>query len=282
MNDTIYIMATGPSINNITEEEWEFLSKQHTIGFSGFPYSGKRTQFYYSHEKYFIDKEMIDIMAYNKYLDTTLLFYIGPSIVYAYNLGFKNIIKTQKGNANFLPGKPWFTDEEAPPVKFKNIRAKTFRQPLFRVRGQLSAVINSSLILGANEIRLVGVDLTCQKNFFSLEYQGDANPKWINNYFTKEIYCRLNEISKSITKSEGTKTLSPEFWKVYDPKINHSTNISFPREEYNGKSIRGIGDVLQWMDRELREEGLNGIYTTNKDSLLFKENVLQYKGIMDP
>jgi hypothetical protein len=225
---------------------------------------------------------MLDIIANNGYLDTKLLLYIGPSIDYATKLGFKRIVKIRKGNANFPPyGKPWFTDEESPKVKFKNSRAGNFNQVIFRVRGQLSAVVNASLILGAKEIRLVGVDLISQGNFFQEKYQGNPNPKWINTELTKEIYCRLNEISKSITKSENIGSSNPEFYKVYNPGINHSTNLSYPREEYNGRSIRGISDILQWMDKELREEGLKGIYVTNKDSLLYKENKLEYKGIIE-
>ena len=89
--------------------------------------------------------------------------------------------------------KPWFIDEPEPPHSFMECRAKNFHQPIFRFRGQLIAVINACLILGATEIRLIGVDLNDQLNFYQYpEYLKKVckDKETINYYieFDKKAY----------------------------------------------------------------------------------------------
>ena len=55
----------------------------------------------------------------------------------------------------------------------------------------------------------------------------------------------------------------------------------YEKNKWGNRQLRGMADVLQWIDEEIREEGLNGIYTTSKNSLLYKENKLEYKGITE-
>lgn len=280
MKNIFYIMGTGPSINDITDEEWRYLEDKHTISFAGFPYSDKKTEYYFSIEREHIDKRMLDIMARNGFLDTKLLLYIFPSIEHARKLNFIDIKKVYKQNSYFLPSrKPWFTDEEEPPHKFIESRAKNFRQIIFRFRGQLSAVINASLILGATEIKLCGIDLNCQKNFFETEYQEGTNPRWVKSEYIKEIYKTLNEGSK---ERLSRKKQQVEMFKDYDEKNIHTTELLYvDSKKFGDRKLRPISEVIQWMDKELRDEGMEGIFITNKKSKLYTDNKLEYREIMD-
>lgn len=279
IDNTTYIMATGPTINDITAEEWGFLKHKHTIGFSDFPYSSKKTEFYVSIEREHIDKKMLYIMALNGFLDTKLLLHIIPSIEYAQSLGFRYIAKIYKKNAFFLPSKkPWFTDEPEPPHKFMECRAHSFHQNLFRFRGQLSAVINVALLLGANEIRLVGVDLNCQKGFYETEYQEGINPKWVKFKDYEQIYNELNTHSKERLK-EKMKT---KMFENYNKKTMHTTNLLYVDESrWGDRKLRPMEDVLEWMNKELLEEGKKGIFVSNKKSALYTHHKLEYKEIME-
>ena len=278
-NNIYYIFGSGPTINDITDEEWEFLKNKNTISFACFPYSRKRTEYYFSLEDELIDKCMLTIIANSGYTDTKLLLHKEPSILHALHLGFRYIIKIYKKNALFYPSrKPWFTDELIPPHKFKDCRAHKFNAYLFRFRGQLSAVINSALILGATEIRLIGIDLNCQKNFFETEYQEGPNLRWINDELSTKIYNTLNLKSKEFFKNK----LETNMFKDYDIKTMHSTNIPYVDvKRWGDRKLQTMEKVIEWENNELIGEGLNGIFVSSKKSKLYTDKLLSYKSIMD-
>jgi hypothetical protein len=267
-------MACGPSIANITEEEWKFLEDKNTISFSRFPYSSRKTKYYLSIERDYLDREVLGYMAKLGYIDTTILLSIKDSLILARELGFKYIRKIVKKNFYFMPSRqPWFVDKPKPPHSFYTTRAKNFHQPLFRYRGQLTAVINACIILGATEIRLCGVDMNNQINFYDTEYLD----KWCKDKGTVERY---REYIKKIL-DENRKEIKGRF-KEFDPNTMHSTNVEIKEEyKYGNRPMRGTIDLLEWMNDEMITEGMEGIYITNKDSKPYKINKLRYKGIMD-
>lgn len=269
-----YIIAAGPSYMDVTEEEWKFLEDKHTITFARVPYGSRKTEYYMSVERDYIDKSVLTYMSKIGHTYTKLLLSIPQSINLARDLGFQSIRKIIKKTFFFMPTRsPWFVDQPEAPHKFIECRAKNFHQPLFRFRGQLTATINCALILGATEIRLIGVDLNDQKNFYQYE---DILRNLCKDEETIEHYLNLDKESfESDMKIKAIKY--PEF----DMNSMHTTNIPYYEEQRWGKrGLRGIADVIQWMDKEMKEEGMDGIFTTNKDSLLFKENKLQYREIM--
>lgn len=268
MNDEIfYILAPGKSINNVTEEEWEFLQDKNTISFSNFVFANKRTKYHFSYEKLNTDMVHLQQMKKNGFLDTHLLLGIPETINYAKKLGFSKITKIRKGSA--MPfGGPWKLNETNPKRKFKDCRNYSFNQPMFRYRGSLSSVITSALILRAKEIRLVGVDLNSQYYFF------DGNEeKWANDDNDMERMKYILDFQKTLIQRrlDGNTMVNN-----YKPEETNDTNELY---NFHGNPIRGMGDLVIWMDKELREEGMNGIYTTSKDSYFY--NKLKYKGIMD-
>lgn len=271
----IYIFGTGPSINDITEEEWKFLETQHTMSMSTFPFSGKKTKAYYSHERVKIDSYMINILADYGYFDTKLFISHPESIQLAKSLGFKYIQPIIKGTALFH-GRPWFIDENEPPYTFLETRASTFHDTIFRYRGQLSGAINVALILQTNEIRLIGVDLNSSRSFWESE---DTIKRWITNPKYLEIAKILyDEGTVDIQKKMNTNPVMKDF----NENIMHVTEIPYSNPKiFKDKQLRKMSDILQWMDRELIREGKAGIFNCSKASLLNKDQKLRYKSIME-
>jgi hypothetical protein len=268
-----YVIAAGPSYMDITEEEWEFLSDKHTLTFTRVPYGSRKFEYYMSIERDYIDKSVLIYMVKLGYLDTKLLLSIPESIKLARELGFKSIRKILKQTFYFMPSRrPWFINESSPPHSFLESRAKNFHQPIFRFRGQLSAAINSALILGATEIRLIGVDLNNQLNFYQYD---DILRKVCKDKETIDYYLQYNKEAYKQDLNDKEKQ-----FEDFNPDTMHTTNVPLIDSTWN-KPLRGIGDILKWMDKELRNEGLEGIYITNKNSLLYKENKLKYKSIME-
>ena len=89
-------MAQGPSINDITDEEWEYLKDKDTIGFAAFPFSGKKTKYYFSYERRKLDKIWLSYMALHGHLDTILLLGIGDSIKHASMSNINVVSKKEK------------------------------------------------------------------------------------------------------------------------------------------------------------------------------------------
>jgi len=266
-SNIFYILAPGKSINNITEEEWKFLEDKNTISFSNFVFTNKKSKYHFSYENPITDRIHLEQMKKNGFLDTHLLLGIRQSIRYAKELGFRNITKIIKGPSMPFKG-PWKLSEPSPILKFKECRNYSFNEPMFRYRGSLSSVIVTSLILGANEIRLVGVDLNSQYYFFHNNLE-----RWCRDKDDEErINFIINNQERLIKKRLNDNTMVSNF----NPLISNDTNEVY---NWNGIKIRGMGDLILWIDKELREEGFNGIYITNKNSKLFNE--LDYKEIMD-
>jgi len=264
-----YITAPGKSINDIKDDEWEFLKDKNTIAFSHFPLSGKKTKYHFSFEEYESDVRNLNLIKRNGYTNTILLLGLPKTINYARSIGFRKIIPIIKGMGMSFRGYPWTIDQEVPICKFNECRAFNFYQPLFRYRGSLSAVINSALVLGAKEIRLVGVDLNSQYYFFD----GEERNKWIrDDYEIRAMEETLNRQKYLIEKRKKAKSTIND----YNPNIINDTNMPYYKD---GKILRNISDVIVWMDKEIREEGMYGIYTTSKKSDLY--NRLEYKSIMD-
>jgi len=272
--DIFYIIAPGPTLNNLTEEEWEFLKDKNTLAISCTPFTGKYFKYYMTYESAESTNKFLDMINEDGYLSTSLLLGNEEDIKYALELGFKNIYKVFKGRGKSFRGKFWFADEEKPPEKLKDCIASNFNQPLFRYRGSLAATINAALILGAKEIRLVGVELNNMKHF----YDG-VEKKWTNDPIRiEEIKNYHKDYLKTI---EIKKKRNKKRMEGFDPNTMHTTAMKYPNKLWGNRYLMGMPRVIDWMDDELRETGFKGIYITNKSSILYKDNLIEYKNIME-
>ena len=269
-----YIIAAGESFIDVTEDEWNYLCNKHTISFTRVPYGSRKTEYWFSIEREYIDEAVLRYMVKLGNTDTKLLLYLPESIQLARKMGFKSIRKIRKETFYFMPSRrPWFIDEPNPPHKFSECRAYNFHQPIFRFRGQLIAVVNACLILGATEIRLIGVDLNNQANFYDTDYLEKCckDKETIQKY--KE-HVKLRHQSAVETVINNTDN--------YNPETCHSTNIPlYEKDRWGNRQLRGVADILQWINSEMIEEGMEGIFTTSKNSLLYIQQKLRYKTIME-
>jgi len=272
-DNIFYIIGAGPSFLDVTEEEWKYLEDKNTITFARVPLGGHKTKYYFSIERYSVDKDMLEYLKYLGHEDTKLLLSIPDSQKLARELGFKDIQRVIKGNFYFMPSRrPWFIDETEPPCSFYETRAKHFRQPLFRYRGQLTAIINACLILGATEIRLIGIDLNNQWAFYDdIDYVKSVcdSEYHINNFINFYNYYVNEMLPKDTYRNQE-----------FNPNKMHTTNIvEYEKEKYGERGQRGVSDLLEWMSKEMKKEGMEGIYITNKKSYLYKNNKLDYREI---
>jgi len=273
-SDIFYIIAPGPTLNDLTEEEWKFLEHQNTISISCTPFTGKYFKYYMTYESTKSTNRFLEMMAEDRYFNTTLLLGIDKNIRYALELGFKNIYGISKGRGRSFNGKLWFDGEDKPPEKLKNCIAQKLSEPLFRYRGSLAATINVALILGAKEIRLIGVELNNMKHFYEgTEERWTKDPKRI-----EEIRDYHKDYLETI---EVKKRRQVERMKDFDPNIMHTTAMKYPSKLWGNKNLIGMPKVVEWMDKELREMGHRGIYITNKKSILYKDNLIEYKKVME-
>jgi len=228
----LYILATGPSINSITDEEWHFLRKQKTLGISWFAKHPFFEPTYHYFQEYNQRNRMISYI--NKWNDTIFITtrqHIVPQkalnenrIIYVEHTPFKEA----------FCGKTWLMTETEPPCSFEEVWAQNFDEKLFGFRGTLTAALNAGYILGYREFYLCGVDLWDNSHFYNSEESSG---------FNKMLKQRHINIDK------------------------HSTAISID-------GIRTIVDCLKWLSKYIQ------LYVVNKNSLLFKEKVLEYRDII--
>ena len=238
---TIYIFGTGESINNITDEQWDFLRTQETIGFSWFFKKNFETNHYYSHEGDEQPWGAAKTIHENKWNTEFFLGNTCEEPIKVYNQ-YKDKIKCRISNTSdwvqTFKGMVWHADAPEPPLSFDEVWAKKHEDKLFGFRGQLMAAINLATVLGADKVVLLGIDLNNGQHFYDV---GNHNP----STFEKKLIQASN----------------------YEPlKHTHSSNITF-------NNIRPVTDGLKWVSNFVN------IVSGNPDSLLVKEGIVKYEEV---
>jgi len=239
MSKKIFLLATGQSINDITEEQWEHIKSHDSIGISHFYNKGFETTYYYTHE---YTKQPIIVAEKMLNLKTKVFFgtreFSGlyenkiSSSNYAFN-NYKDKLNCEEVKfshwLNAWDGKSWLVNQEKPPLEFNKIWAKSKNDVLFGFRGTMMCALNLCSVLGYDEIILCGVDLKNGLHFY-------------------------DEVKSVYSKQFGTDSI----------KDKHSTCV-----EYNG--VRPVIDALCWL-----KDNLN-IKVSSKNSLLYERGFDLYK-----
>lgn len=177
----IYILATGPSINDITKKEWQYLKTQITMGVSWFAkHPFFQPTYHYFHEYNQRTKMLQWIEKWNKTVFITTEQHLIPDqakkegrYIYIKHTPFKEAFH----------GKTWKIGEP-PPEPFESVWAKSFDEYLFGFRGSLIAAVNAASVLGATDIYLCGVDLYDRTHFYKKEepsgFEGELRKKNID------------------------------------------------------------------------------------------------------
>ena len=213
--DAIYIMASGPSINDITEGQWRYLKTQKTLGISHFYKKNWEPTYYFSLEQLDSHSQMKMIMDhYFKNEWKTKLFFNAAARKWVGD----NVDVTWVNIGDWLnswDGGIWTIDSENPPSTFEKAWAKKIDDPLFSFRGTLSGAINLATVIGAGRIVLVGVDMNDESHFY-----------------------------KDVPYSKHLKKIKNEFG--FDDKLDgHSTNCVYSR-------VRGICDALKIISKHIK------------------------------
>jgi len=253
MNE-FYIFGGGPSVNEVTEEQWEKVKISNSIGFAFFSLKNRKTKYYYLGEYTNDDLIALNQMKKNNYEDTYIFSYNMEVLKRARELGFNNLRQTIKGRAVCtFNNEPWLSKDNKPPYPILDNMALSFRQPLMRFRGQLCSVINIALILKADKIKLTGIDLNNQYHFF-------------------DIYKDYNDIMIKNMEAENSKRDQYINW---DRNKIHSTACELKHET---GSIATVPMFLKELKNELQDIGKD-VVVCSKNSKLYKEGILEYEEI---
>jgi hypothetical protein len=239
----IFLLATGESINDITDDQWEHIKSHDSIGISWFMKKGFEPTYYYSHENDNQSQYLIDVILDKKWKTKVFLgtmhqpnkkfirWQQRPKLVYEKYKNNFNITECRFSDwITCFDGKSWTINEDKPPLKFEEVWAKSLNEPLFGFRGTMMCSLNLCTVLGYDEIILCGVDLKNGLHFYESE---------------------MTDFEKNLPG--------------YDPKkTNHSTQYI-----YNG--VRGVMDVLNWIKPNLN------IKVLSTKSLLYENGFELYE-----
>jgi len=238
----IFLLATGFTINDITEKQWDYIKSHDTMGISWFFKKDFETKYYYVHE-YDMQPISVSKKIYESNWKTKVFFgtkeYIGKSYneiqssKLAFN-SFKDKINCEEVNfSHWLyswKGKTWSVNENNPPLSFDSTWAKTKKDILFGFRGTMVSSINLCTVLGYDEIILCGVDLNNGIHFYD-----DPKKHEINKVF-------------------GTDSINDK----------HSTCIEY-------KGVRPVIDGLKWINDNI------SLKIISKKSLLYENGFELYE-----
>ena len=182
-SDTIFILGSGPSINDITPEQWDVIRRHDSFGFSFWVVHWFIPTFYtveYSHYKYLREK-------YNETFSQKK-----RNIKYSQSVVFVSSRERQRG------AHPLYTPERFPkepkifyypyPDVLSVPNTRRFREGDFEgfsfklgekgiiYRGTLSLVIALACQMGYKNIALLGIDLKDSRCF----YDNYEEMKWVN------------------------------------------------------------------------------------------------------
>jgi len=269
-SDTIYVLASGPSVLEVTDKEWDHIQKHDSIGFNHWyvhsfeptyydlsyladdQFESKEISMYYRASRKFRNTKYI----LNKAISESNLEYFNDRAYHQvyinhFDLFYKDLEAIEKSKDNEI-GKLasyWTKD-------FFNHFNNPFGELLpnsnyiYKSRGQLFATIQLCVLLGYTDIRLVGVDLLSPHKF---QDQIDSAP-----------ISSTSPISKKGTIEKQKKHLDD----ALDPAGVHVTAQPTKDRDY-----LGIHELL----RIFKEKCLNRVGVSlsvcNPDSLLTTVNI---------
>jgi len=247
----VYIIGCGPSINKITNSEWKYLEDKETLSFATFPFKDKKTKYFMATESPFDNKLSLRRLKENNFMDTIIYTHKSETFDLADEMGFNPImIEVRKGKHNFN-GINWLHGNPVPGRLLDNFGV-SIDDPLFNYRGQMSTALNLAYTFNPSEIRLIGVDLNAQNHFFD----GIKGLEFLTKYHN---WVEEKKAGKSGWSRDGVhRSASP---------INK-----------NGELLVSVLEIIAQFKKELNEISKN-IYVCSKDSKLYTDNILEYRGI---
>lgn len=248
-----YIVATGPSINDLTQTQRDIITNGESLSFSHIPFANIKTKYYMLCEDLESCMMGLNKAIENKYTDSILISNKLEVVKHSMVNGYKKVKFIRVGRTGrAFNGSTWFDGMPKPDSILPKF-GSSFRQELFNFRGQLSVAINIAYLLEATDIRLVGVDLNNNKHFY------DSNPD------LKFIADRYNTFLHKKSENYTNK----------DFDSHHTTDLPLKGD---GNNIAPISVFLGELRKELEAEGKT-LTCCSKGSKLVRDGILEYSEI---
>jgi len=277
-SDRIYILGSGESILDISEQEWDEINAHNSMGFNHWYVHNFEPTFYdlsylANDYKFEGEKEDMFFQASKKCPNSKFILnhnslpqqlnYFDGSDYYKTHINHFDLFESQLTQINSTEGNKVGQLAQYWTLDFFN----HFKQPhgellpnenfIFKSRGQLFATVQLATLLGYNDIRLLGIDLNGENKFQDSYPDAPNSSKSVGNGGEK-LAQRVSAIENSKTKN-GT----------------HSTT-----QHTTDKDYLGIHKLLRIFNNKcLNRKGVS-LTVGNPNSLLTSENI-KYQPITD-
>jgi len=181
-SNRIYILGSGPSVLDVTKEQWDEVNKHDSIGFNHWYVHDFEPTFYdlsyYTDSSYFKNKEedMINL-ATTKFKNSTFIFNPNPNkktnnvnyyetLINHFDLFEYQNKDIKNSNPNEL-GKlaKYWNDDMFTHFNIEKGNMMPNKNYIYKSRGQLFATFQLAILLGYTDIRFIGIDLTSEDKF---------------------------------------------------------------------------------------------------------------------
>ena len=277
-SNRIYILGSGESILDISEQEWDEINAHNSIGFNHWYVHDFKPTFYdlsylANDYKFEGEKEDMFFQASKKCPNSKFILnhnslpqqlnHFAGSDYYKTHINHFDLFESQLTQIDSTEGNKVGQLAQYWTLDFFN----HFKQPhgellpnenfIFKSRGQLFATVQLATLLGYNDIRLLGIDLNGENKFQDSYPDAPNSSKSVGNGGEK-LAQRVSAIENSKTKN-GT----------------HSTT-----QHTTDKDYLGIHKLLRIFNNKcLNRKGVS-LTVGNPDSLLVSENI-KYQPIID-
>jgi len=273
-SNRVYILASGPSVLDITKKQWEEISKYDTIGFNHWYTHDFEPTFYdlsyLTHENHFDSPEndmLIQALSkcknskfivnhINKDKYSQLLDKVDYTLNHLNHFDFLNNIPDVDKNELGKHATYW-SDKLFDHFKVRKGSIKPNDNFFFKSRGQLFVSLQLAHYLGYNDIRFIGVDLTSEDKFQDLISSSPSSSRSVGKG-GEVMQDRVNALNDA-----------------KNPNKSHSTTQGTKDKDY-----MGIHDLISLYDQKyFYEEGIK-LTTSNPNSLLVKSGI-QHLGVLE-
>lgn len=256
-NDTVFILGSGSSINQLTAAQWEIIGKQDTIGFNNWTLHSFVPTYYFfepTSEKNDFQKQMnreiyANISARSAaYKDTAVIIHYLKRYFFDFSIldSFK-----ERDNLYFqapvnLPGQDI---RELQKAYTRAFHLKLFDRvdPAVYRRGSLAKIIHFAIACRYREIVLLGIDLNTSPYFFDMPDvtlpEGCRRVAFTQTGQSHQLHDTVNPDKGQVTMIDVLTTMNDIVLKPLDIRLSNGSAISalkdhlpdywrLPTEEY--------------------------------------------------
>ncbi|MEP3277383.1 MAG: hypothetical protein ABJN26_22510 [Stappiaceae bacterium] len=189
-SDTLFILGSGPSINDLSSDDFDFIGKHDSIGFNWWIVHDFVPRFYLFQFPPNREKNISDLVTDRRVQYQGIPFVLRGTLLGAHSEKYLPIIEStfDRDSLYFLNEFPIHSKCEIEPAKLIEFTANLgfFRHnhipPYFvKWRGSLGLLVSFGYAMGYKKIVLCGIDMndgTAGQHFYDVEHYADARAKY--------------------------------------------------------------------------------------------------------